>query len=94
MKHKVKTKLKIKKPVPKVLIKNTLIKISLSKSKYKIYTFINTSQTIKTVNFLIKVPFLNTASGSFQHSCFNHTDISPKRQHGCFMKKFNQNLMN
>ena len=59
MKHNVKIKIKIKKPVPKVLIKNTLIKLSLSKSKYKIYTFINTSQTIKTVNFLIKVPFLD-----------------------------------
>ena len=51
MKHKLKTKINIKKPVPKVLIKKTLNKISLSKSEYKIYTLVNIVQTIKTVNF-------------------------------------------
>ena len=51
MKHKLKTKINIKKPVPKVLIKKTLNKIFLSKSEYKIYTLVNIVQTIKTVNF-------------------------------------------
>ena len=51
MKHKLKTKINIKKPVPKVLIKKALNKISLSKSEYKIYTLVNIVQTIKTVNF-------------------------------------------
>ena len=54
MKHKVKTKTDIKKPVPKVLIKKTLIRLSLSKSEYKIYTLINIVQTIKIVHFRLQ----------------------------------------
>ena len=54
MKHKVKTKIDIKKPVRKVLIKKTLIRISLSKSEYKIYTLINIVQTIKIVHFRLQ----------------------------------------